>query len=114
MATPPPATLPESFGVTRLAGARASPSTAKGGSSLREEAIWKRLREAGFDEETVKRRDKAALITYVTRLEAEKCSERRLLEDLLLLFFLCLVGGALACVVTSQGLFVFLRNRSFK
>ncbi|XP_020680394.1 protein CROWDED NUCLEI 4 [Dendrobium catenatum] len=71
MATPPPATLPESFGVTRLAGARASPSTAKGGSSLREEAIWKRLREAGFDEETVKRRDKAALITYVTRLEAE-------------------------------------------
>lgn len=71
MASTPPVTLPESFGGTRMAGVRASPSPAKGGSSLREEAIWKRLREVGFDEETVKRRDKAALIAYVTRLEAE-------------------------------------------
>ncbi|XP_020598115.1 protein CROWDED NUCLEI 4-like, partial [Phalaenopsis equestris] len=71
MASPLPATLPEKLDGTGLTGARASPSPAKGGSSLREEAIWKRLREAGFDEETVKRRDKAALIAYVTRLETE-------------------------------------------
>lgn len=36
-----------------------------------DEAIWRRLREAGFDEETVKRKDKAALISYICKLEAE-------------------------------------------
>lgn len=71
MASTPPVALPESFGGTRAAGARASPTLAKPGSSLREEAIWRRLREAGFDEDTVKRRDKASLIAYVTALEAE-------------------------------------------
>lgn len=33
--------------------------------------IWKRLEEAGFDEESIKRRDKASLIAYMTKLEAE-------------------------------------------
>ncbi|CAK7324060.1 unnamed protein product [Dovyalis caffra] len=38
---------------------------------LSEETIWKRLKDAGFDEESVKRRDKAALIAYIAKLEAE-------------------------------------------
>ncbi|KDP32126.1 hypothetical protein JCGZ_12587 [Jatropha curcas] len=38
---------------------------------LSDETIWKRLKEAGFDEESVKRRDKAALIAYIAKLEAE-------------------------------------------
>ncbi|XP_042418260.1 nuclear matrix constituent protein 1b-like [Zingiber officinale] len=38
---------------------------------LGDDAIWKRLREAGLDEESVKRRDKAALIAYITKLETE-------------------------------------------
>lgn len=38
---------------------------------LTDEKIWKRLKEAGFDEESVKRRDKAALIAYISNLEAE-------------------------------------------
>ncbi|KAJ6376013.1 hypothetical protein OIU77_000896 [Salix suchowensis] len=38
---------------------------------LTDEKIWKRLKEAGFDEESVKRRDKAALIAYIANLEAE-------------------------------------------
>lgn len=38
---------------------------------LGDEAIWRRLREAGLDEETVKRRDKAALIAYISKLESE-------------------------------------------
>ncbi|XP_004288287.1 PREDICTED: putative nuclear matrix constituent protein 1-like protein [Fragaria vesca subsp. vesca] len=40
-------------------------------SPVSDEAIWKRLREAGFDEESIKRRDKAALIAYISKLEAE-------------------------------------------
>lgn len=38
---------------------------------LSDETIWKRLKEAGFDEESIKRRDKAALIAYIAKLEAE-------------------------------------------
>ncbi|GLU20175.1 hypothetical protein SLE2022_363870 [Rubroshorea leprosula] len=38
---------------------------------LTDDAIWKRLKEAGFDEESIKRRDKAALIAYIAKLEAE-------------------------------------------
>ncbi|KAJ8769349.1 hypothetical protein K2173_002553 [Erythroxylum novogranatense] len=38
---------------------------------LTDESIWKRLKEAGFDEESIKRRDKAALISYIAKLEAE-------------------------------------------
>nr|KJB18078.1 hypothetical protein B456_003G033100 [Gossypium raimondii] len=40
-------------------------------SSLGDETIWKRLKEAGFDEESIKKRDKAALIAYIAKLEAE-------------------------------------------
>lgn len=40
---------------------------------LSDEAIWKRLRQAGFDEESIRRRDKAALIAYISKLEAEVC-----------------------------------------
>ncbi|GER28196.1 nuclear matrix constituent protein 2 [Striga asiatica] len=38
---------------------------------LTDEAMWKRLREAGFDEDSIKRRDKASLIAYIAKLEAE-------------------------------------------
>ncbi|GLT44235.1 hypothetical protein SLA2020_181440 [Shorea laevis] len=38
---------------------------------LTDDAIWKRLKEAGFDQESIKRRDKAALIAYIAKLEAE-------------------------------------------
>lgn len=40
-------------------------------SPLGNQAIWRRLRDSGFDEESIKRRDKAALIAYVAKLEAE-------------------------------------------
>ncbi|MFQ6663819.1 hypothetical protein Gotur_031180 [Gossypium turneri] len=40
-------------------------------SPLSDETIWKRLKEAGFDEESIKKRDKAALIAYIAKLEAE-------------------------------------------
>lgn len=40
-------------------------------SSLGDETIWKRLKEAGFDKESIKKRDKAALIAYIAKLEAE-------------------------------------------
>ncbi|KAK8492984.1 hypothetical protein V6N13_123880 [Hibiscus sabdariffa] len=38
---------------------------------LSDETIWKRLKEAGFDEESIKKRDKADLIAYIAKLEAE-------------------------------------------
>lgn len=40
-------------------------------SPLSDEAIWKRLKDAGFDEESIRRRDKAALIAYIAKLEAD-------------------------------------------
>ncbi|QCD81571.1 hypothetical protein DEO72_LG2g1900 [Vigna unguiculata] len=40
-------------------------------SPLTDEQIWKRLRDAGFDEESIKHKDKAALIAYIAKLEAE-------------------------------------------
>ncbi|XP_017985281.1 PREDICTED: protein CROWDED NUCLEI 4 [Theobroma cacao] len=40
-------------------------------SPLSDETIWKRLKEAGFDEESIKKRDKAALIAYIAKLETE-------------------------------------------
>ncbi|CAD6229698.1 unnamed protein product [Miscanthus lutarioriparius] len=48
----------------------ASPRSA-GGGVAGDEAIWRKLREAGFDEDAVRRRDKAALIGYISRLESE-------------------------------------------
>ncbi|XP_044977169.1 nuclear matrix constituent protein 1b-like [Hordeum vulgare subsp. vulgare] len=50
----------------------ASPRSPAAGAALAgDEAIWRKLREAGFDEESVRRRDKAALIAYISRLESE-------------------------------------------
>ncbi|XP_043714451.1 protein CROWDED NUCLEI 4-like [Telopea speciosissima] len=48
-----------------------TPLTRNGGTPLADEAIWQRLREAGFDEDSIKRRDKAALIAYIAKLETE-------------------------------------------
>ncbi|CAA3011413.1 Hypothetical predicted protein [Olea europaea subsp. europaea] len=38
---------------------------------LSDEVVWKKLIEAGFDEEFIKRRDKAALIAYIAKFEAK-------------------------------------------
>lgn len=68
MASPPSGRLaPASSGRfgSLTAGTRAPQSP------LGDEAVWRRLRDAGFDEESVKRRDKAALIAYIAKLEAE-------------------------------------------
>jgi len=43
----------------------------RSGGAAGDEAIWRKLREAGFDEDAVRRRDKAALIGYISRLESE-------------------------------------------
>ncbi|XP_027345925.1 protein CROWDED NUCLEI 4 [Abrus precatorius] len=40
-------------------------------SPLTDEQIWKRLKDAGFDEESIKHKDKAALVSYIAKLEAE-------------------------------------------
>ncbi|XP_061357610.1 protein CROWDED NUCLEI 4 [Gastrolobium bilobum] len=40
-------------------------------SPLTDEQIWKRLRDAGFDEESIKNKDKSALVAYIAKLEAE-------------------------------------------
>ncbi|XP_052196996.1 protein CROWDED NUCLEI 4 isoform X1 [Diospyros lotus] len=51
-----------------------TPSTPASGAlrtPLSDDAIWKRLRDAGFDEDSIKRRDKAALIAYIAKLESE-------------------------------------------
>ncbi|KAJ1399615.1 hypothetical protein SESBI_30165 [Sesbania bispinosa] len=40
-------------------------------SPLTDEQIWKRLKDAGFDEESIKHKDKAALVAYIAKLEAE-------------------------------------------
>ncbi|KAG0467835.1 hypothetical protein HPP92_017163 [Vanilla planifolia] len=75
MASPSSVPTPATLGGTRSAEGRSlaitTPSPANARGSLGEEAIWRRLREAGFDEETVRRRDKATLIAYVSKLEAE-------------------------------------------
>lgn len=42
-----------------------------GRSPYSDEVIWSKLKEAGFDEEMIKRRDKASLIAYITKLETE-------------------------------------------
>ncbi|XP_031478512.1 protein CROWDED NUCLEI 4-like [Nymphaea colorata] len=40
-------------------------------SRLAEEDLWKRPREVGIDEENLRQKDKAALISYITKLETE-------------------------------------------
>jgi hypothetical protein len=56
------------------AGVRGSLALSPSSNGGADETIWRRLRLAGFDEDTVKRRDKAALIAYISKLEAEVCS----------------------------------------
>ncbi|XP_011627553.1 protein CROWDED NUCLEI 4 [Amborella trichopoda] len=60
----------ENSGTLKSPGSRVSlqgsPSIVNG-----DEALWTRLREVGLDEETLKQRDKAALISYITKLESE-------------------------------------------
>jgi hypothetical protein len=56
------------------AGVRGSLALSPSANGGTDETIWRQLREAGFDEETVKRKDKASLIAYITKLEAEVCS----------------------------------------
>ncbi|KAG0446750.1 hypothetical protein HPP92_028664 [Vanilla planifolia] len=79
MASPSSVPTPATLGGTRSAEGRSlaitTPSPANARGSLGEEAIWRRLREAGFDEETVRRRDKATLIAYVSKLEAEDSAD---------------------------------------
>ncbi|KAF7828586.1 protein CROWDED NUCLEI 4 [Senna tora] len=40
-------------------------------SPLTDHEIWSRLKQAGFHEESIKHKDKAALVAYVAKLEAE-------------------------------------------
>lgn len=40
-------------------------------SPLSDDEIWLRLKRAGFDEESIKQKDKAALVAYIAKLEAE-------------------------------------------
>jgi hypothetical protein len=47
----------------------ASPRSPVGAAG--DEAIWRKLRDAGFDEESVRRLDKAKLIGYISRIESE-------------------------------------------
>lgn len=53
-------------------------------SHLTDEQIWKRLRDAGFDEESIRHKDKAALVAYIAKLESEVCnsSDSRVLSEL--------------------------------
>ncbi|KAG8078075.1 hypothetical protein GUJ93_ZPchr0007g4479 [Zizania palustris] len=54
-----------------MASPRSAGGGVGGGAAAGDEAIWRKLHEAGFDEESVRRRDKAALISYISRLESE-------------------------------------------
>ena len=38
---------------------------------LSDEEIWKRLKRAGFDEHSIQHKDKAALVAYIAKLEAQ-------------------------------------------
>ncbi|XP_030455729.2 protein CROWDED NUCLEI 4 [Syzygium oleosum] len=74
MASPRPGRF-AAAAVAASSGRAASPapgsSRAQPQSPLGDQAIWRRLRDSGFDEESIKRRDKAALIAYIAKLEAE-------------------------------------------
>lgn len=66
---------PQSAGVSLSSGKGLSltPGSRVLQTPLADDALWRRLKEAGFDEESIKRRDKAALIAYIAKLEAEVC-----------------------------------------
>ncbi|XP_057528538.1 protein CROWDED NUCLEI 4 isoform X2 [Amaranthus tricolor] len=55
---------------SRILDVSSTPST-NGCTPFSDDGIWKRLRDAGFDEDSIRRRDKAALIAYIAKLEAE-------------------------------------------
>ncbi|TKY70689.1 CROWDED NUCLEI 4 [Spatholobus suberectus] len=40
-------------------------------SPLSEEEIWKRLKQAGFDENSIEQKDKATLVAYIAKLQAQ-------------------------------------------
>ncbi|KAL2905554.1 Protein CROWDED NUCLEI 4 [Bienertia sinuspersici] len=58
---------------SRILDVSSTPTTAttNGRTPFSDDGIWKRLRDAGFDEDSIRRRDKAALIAYIAKLEAE-------------------------------------------
>ncbi|XP_028794691.1 protein CROWDED NUCLEI 4-like, partial [Neltuma alba] len=60
MATPSPSAQPLS--ITPRSRVR---------SPLSDDEIWLRLKRAGLDEESIKQKDKAALVAYIAKLEAE-------------------------------------------
>lgn len=70
-----PSRRPERFAISPSSARAlsATPGSARvlNTSPLTDDAIWKRLKDAGFDEESIKQRDKAALIAYIAKLEAE-------------------------------------------
>lgn len=70
MATYSSERLPRTPATTRLT---ITPGSRVLKSPLSEEVMWKRLKEAGFDEQSIKQRDKAALIAYIAKLESEVC-----------------------------------------
>ena len=40
-------------------------------SPLSDDEIWSRLKRAGFDEESIRHKEKAVLVAYIAKLEAE-------------------------------------------
>ncbi|KAL9245972.1 hypothetical protein vseg_019562 [Gypsophila vaccaria] len=61
---------------SRILDVSSTPSTngngnGNGNGRFEDTSIWKRIRDAGFDDDSVRRRDKAALISYIAKLEAE-------------------------------------------
>lgn len=81
-------------------------------SPVSDEAIWKRLKEAGFDEESIKRRDKAALIAYIAKLEAEVTVFLPCNFEFYLLFFFLLLG-LIYCFEVGN-LINFLKNNAIR
>lgn len=70
---------------------------------LADDAIWKRLKEAGFDEESIKRRDKAALIAYIAKLEAEVCLISYITALSVLEIHISFTHSSLACSSRDAG-----------
>ena len=57
--------MPES----RVLDVSALSSNGNGRTPHSDESIWKRLRDAGFDEDSIRLRDKVALIAYIAKLQ---------------------------------------------
>ena len=41
------------------------------GSPINENEMWRRLREVGLDEETLQKKEKSFLVSYITKLQSE-------------------------------------------